>query len=94
MIQTDHKPLLGLLAENKPTPTMTSVRIMLLAIVLVIKTVIWIAWVDLTLILRVTEFSTMENHVFLTELELAQVTSIEVAYVTNCDPLSSKVRII
>ena len=32
--------------------------------------------------------------VFLTELEHAQVTSIEVAYVTNCDPLSSKVRII
>ena len=38
-----------------------------------------------------TEFSTTENHVFLTELEHAPVTSKEVAYFINHDPLSSKV---
>ena len=38
-----------------------------------------------------TEFSKMNNHVFLIELEYTPVTSKEVAYFTNHDLLSSKV---
>ena len=37
------------------------------------------------------KFSTMDNHVFLTELEHALTTSNEVPYFTNHDPLLSKV---
>ena len=40
---------------------------------------------------RETEFSAMNNHVFLLELERALVISKEVTYFTNCDPLLSKV---
>ena len=38
-----------------------------------------------------TEFSTMDNYVFLTELEHVHVTSKEVAYFINHDSLLSKV---
>ena len=88
-IQTDHKPLLGLVAKNKPIPAMTSVRIQRWEIIL--------SGYDYTLCYRSghqnsnadcmsrlnfnleteTEFSTMDNHVFLTELEHAPVTSKE-----------------
>ena len=32
-------------------------------------------------------FSTIENHIFLTQLEHTSVTAEEVAYYTNCDPV-------
>ena len=40
---------------------------------------------------RETEFSAMDNHKFLLELERALVISKEVTYFTNLDPLLSKV---
>ena len=40
---------------------------------------------------RETEFSAMNNHKFLLELERALVISKEVTYFTNRDPLLSKV---
>ena len=40
---------------------------------------------------RETEFSAMDNHNFLLELERALVISKEVTYFTNLDPLLSKV---
>ena len=40
---------------------------------------------------RETEFSAMDNHKFLLELEHALVISKEVTYFTNRDPLLSKV---
>ena len=44
--------------------------------------------------MRQTEFSKMDNHVFLMELEHAPLTSkeVEVAYCINRDPLLSKIH--
>ena len=64
--------------------------IILLVIFLVIKIVMQIAWVDLTLILRETYFSTTGNRVLM-ELEHAPLTSNEVTYFADCDPSLSKV---
>ena len=106
MIQTDHKSLLGFLAENEPIPAMTSARIQRWAIILF--------GYDYTLsyrsdhqnsnadcmsrltfnLERETKFSAMVKYVFLTELEHAQITSKEVAYFTNHDPVLSNVYII
>ena len=102
-IQTDHKPLLGLLAERKGIPSMAAARIQRWAIIL--------SAYDYKLCYRSgnennnadcmsrlhfdKEFkgkhSVVDNHVFMTELIHASVTVKEVALYTNRDPKLSKV---
>ena len=93
--------MLGLLAENKPIPAMTSARIQRWAIILFgynytpsyrscdqNSNADCMSRLNFNLE-RETEFSSIDKHVFLTELEHAPVTSKEVTYFANRVPLLS-----
>ena len=102
LIITNHKPLLGLLAEDKPIPSLAAARIQRWAIIL--------SSYDYTLTYKsgatnsnadclsrlltaqnVNVSSKLDNVVYLTELDASPVTSEEVSYHTKTDVVLSKV---
>jgi len=100
---TDHKPLLGILSENKAIPSMTAARIQRWAIIL--------SAYNYTLQYRTgiengnadfasrfptdnsckEETSSITNNILLTELEHSPVTAEEVKRYSRLDPIISKV---
>ena len=97
---TDHKPLLGLIAEDKPLPSMTAARLQRWAIVLSAydyslryRSGSSIANADgmSRLPLSSIESSVVENEVLMMELTSARVTSTEVSKCTSHDPVLSQV---
>ena len=101
ILLTDHKPLLGLLSENKPIPAMACARIQRWALLL--------ASYNYTLQYRsgvdngnadclsrfpcdsVSDVSKSQNYIMMMELSHAPVTSTEVKSHTRTDPILSKV---
>ena len=100
-IQTDHKPLLGLLAGHKSIPSMAAALIQRWAIILSVYNYKLCyssgnenSNADCMSRLYFNDesnekYSVIENHVFLTELIHAPVTTKEVALYTNYDPILS-----
>ena len=97
---TDHKPLLGLIAEDKPFPSMTAAWLQRWAIVLSTydyslrcQSGSSIANVDCMSRLPLPSIKSpvVENEVLMMELTLAPVTSTEVSKYTSHDPVLSQV---
>ena len=102
VIVTDHKPLLGLIGENKAIPEMAAARIQRWALILsaynyVLK---YRRGEDhgnadgvsrLPMLARESEVSDISNEVYMTELDHSPITSKEVRECTRRDPLLSRV---
>ena len=102
ILLTDHKPLLGLLAENKAIPSMAAARIQRWAITLSAYNYI-LKYRPGSLNSNADFFSrypsenlneeqsTITNNIFLTELSHSPITSTEISYYSKHDPIISLV---
>ena len=100
-ITTDHKPLLGLLSEDKAIPSMAAARIQRWAIFLsaynyTLRYKSGLSNGNADCLSRFpahndSETSKIENVVFLTEVDQSPITSDEVKYYTERDPVVNRV---